>query len=197
MSTSVRSCKQAESRSRSSCPRSKAGSAAASAPRPIAGRRRARPGVRKVGAAVLHHDDFAVEDRSRDGDRTRPRSTGSAWSNPIQSGPGVDPRPALVEVKLEPIAVVLDFVEPVVAGGRLGSQRGELGGMNPGIADGFEPSTVRARNRVWVRFANYANSQSSGRGRRTTAGSLLDIFRRRPTVRRELEVGQGEIGASP
>jgi hypothetical protein len=42
-------------------------------------------------------------------------------------------------VKLEPIAVVLDFVEPVVAGGRLGSQRGELGGMNPGIADGFEP----------------------------------------------------------
>jgi hypothetical protein len=139
MSTSVRSCKQAESRSRSSCPRSKAGSAAASAPRPIAGRRRARPGVRKVGAAVLHHDDFAVEDRSRDGDRTRPRSTGSAWSNPIQSGPGVDPRPALVEVKLEPIAVVLDFVEPVVAGGRLGSQRGELGGMNPGIADGFEP----------------------------------------------------------
>jgi hypothetical protein len=60
-------------------------------------------------------------------------------SNPIQSGPGVDPRPALVEVKLEPIAVVLDFVEPVVAGGRLGSQRGELGGMNPGIADGFEP----------------------------------------------------------
>jgi hypothetical protein len=77
--------------------------------------------------------------QSRREDRTRPRSTGSAWSNPIQSGPGVDPRPALVEVKLEPIAVVLDFVEPVVAGGRLGSQRGELGGMNPGIADGFEP----------------------------------------------------------
>ncbi|MET4290637.1 hypothetical protein ABIB06_001403 [Bradyrhizobium sp. LB8.2] len=196
MSTSVRSCKQAESRSRSSCPRSKAGSAAASAPRPIAGRRRARPGVRKVGAAVLHHDDFAVEDRSRDGKIERGRDRREALG-PIQSGPGVDPRPALVQVKLEPIAVVLDFVEPVVAGGRLGSQRGELGGMNPGIADGFEPSTVRARNRVWVRFANYANSQSSGRVRRTTAGSLLDIFRRRPTVRRELEVGQGEIGASP
>ena len=28
------------------------------------------------------------------------------------------------------------------------------GGTNPGIADGFEPSIVRARKRVWVRFAN-------------------------------------------
>jgi hypothetical protein len=71
--------------------------------------------------------------------RDRREALGPIQSNPIQSGPGVDSRPALVEVKLEPIAVVLDFVEPVVAGGRLGSQRGELGGMNPGIADGFEP----------------------------------------------------------
>lgn len=38
--------------------------------------------------------------------------------------------------------------------------------LHPGVADGFEPSIVRARKRVWVRFANYATHEKTRWGRR-------------------------------
>ena len=47
-----------------------------------------------------------------------------------------------------------------------------------GIADGFEPSIVCARKRVWVRFANYATRKARrGRRRKWTVYSLfLSVF---------------------
>jgi hypothetical protein len=44
----------------------------------------------------------------------------------VQSNPLQHPLFPLVEVDLDPVAVELDFVEPLVAGRRLGLQRGQL-----------------------------------------------------------------------
>ena len=66
-------------------------------------------------------------------------------------------------------------MQPVVAGGRLGPERCELRPDESGFSEGFAPSTVLARNLVWVRFANYATHKNPPRPEGATTGSILRI----------------------
>jgi hypothetical protein len=72
----------------------------------------------EVRPAVLHSDDFAVEDGPIDRDVERGRNRGETL-RPVEPRPRADRHPTLVEMDLQAIAVVLDFVEPVVARGWL------------------------------------------------------------------------------
>src|SRR5674476_1132574 len=74
----------------------------------------------------MDDDDFSVEDSllHRDIERIGDyRET----AGPIVTVAGID-RGALVEVNLQSVAVVLDFMQPCAADGSPGSQRSELGG---------------------------------------------------------------------
>lgn len=80
----------------------------------------------KVGPAILDHDYFAVENHAFDGNRECVCDQREAFG-PVQAIAGVDRDPALVEMDLDPVAVVFDFMKSLVAFGRLGFQRRELG----------------------------------------------------------------------
>jgi hypothetical protein len=73
----------------------------------------------EVRPAVLHGDDFAVED----GERGRNRGE---TLRPVEPRPRGDRHPTLVEMDLQAIAVVLDFVEPVVTRGWLRPEGSKL-----------------------------------------------------------------------
>jgi len=60
--------------------------------------------------------------------------------------------PALIEMHLDAVAVVLDFMKPLISDRRPALQRGECGGMNPGIRDCSAPSIIGATKRVLVRL---------------------------------------------
>ena len=79
----------------------------------------------EVRPAVLHGDDFAVEDRPIDRDVERGRDRGETLC-PVEARPRADRHPTLVEADLQAIAVVLDFVEPVVTRGWLRSEGSKL-----------------------------------------------------------------------
>src|SRR5271166_5642739 len=66
----------------------------------------------EVCPAVLHGDDFAVEDRPIDRDVERGRDRGETLRT-VEPRPRADRHPTLVETDLEAIAVVLDFMEPL------------------------------------------------------------------------------------
>src|SRR5437588_8827639 len=72
----------------------------------------------EVRPTLLHGDDFAVEDGPIDRDVERGRNHGETL-RPVEARPRADRHPTLVEVDLQAIAVVLDFVEPVVTRGWL------------------------------------------------------------------------------
>ena len=78
----------------------------------------------EIGAALMDDDHFPVEDRligdiQRAGDHGKPL-------RPVQPVAGEHPLLPLVEVDLDPVAVELDFMKPLVAGRHLGLQRGQL-----------------------------------------------------------------------
>src|SRR3984885_1952448 len=78
----------------------------------------------EVGAALVDDDHFAVEDRLA-GDVKRAGDHGEAL-RPVQPVAGEYTLFSLVQMNLNPVTVELDFVEPLVAGRRLGLQRGQL-----------------------------------------------------------------------
>jgi len=79
----------------------------------------------EVRPAVLHDNDFAIEDRPTDRDVERGRDRRETL-RPVEPRPRADRHPTLVEMDLQAIAIVLDFVEPVVTGGWLRSEGSKL-----------------------------------------------------------------------
>jgi hypothetical protein len=98
----------------------------------------------EIRPSLVDDDHFAVEDRQtrniqRVGDH------GEAL-RPVQPVAGEYPLFSLVQMNLDPVTVELDFMEPLVAGRRLGLQRGQLRLDEPGIsAEADAATTVRAR----------------------------------------------------
>ena len=91
----------------------------------------------KVGAAFMDYDNLSVDDgltRNIEGASNRRKPFG-----PVQPGAGVDLLPCTVYVNLHAIAVVLDFMEPLVALRRaLVFKVASWGLMNPGISIRFD-----------------------------------------------------------
>lgn len=78
----------------------------------------------EIGAALMNDHHFTVEDRLT-GDIQRACDHGKPL-RPVQPVAGEHPLLPLVEMDLDPVTVELDFMEPPVAGRRLGLQRGQL-----------------------------------------------------------------------
>jgi hypothetical protein len=75
-------------------------------------------------------DDLSVEDRPLDRDIERIGDNGKAVG-PVVTVAGID-RGALIEVDLQPVAVVLNFVDPLASDGCPGFQGGKLRRNKPG-----------------------------------------------------------------
>ena len=78
----------------------------------------------EVRATLLDDDHFAVEDRLT-GDVQRASDHGEAL-RPVQPLAGEYPLLSLVQMNLDPVTIELNFMEPLVAGRRLGLQRSQL-----------------------------------------------------------------------
>jgi hypothetical protein len=94
----------------------------------------------------------------------------------------VDLAPAFVQVDLDPVAVVLDFAEPLIPDRCLGFQGGELGLDDPGISDGRAPSIISASRRLGVRFATTQLTKSPPAGVQRRVVST-EYFLRFPSAR--------------
>jgi hypothetical protein len=94
----------------------------------------------------------------------------------------VDLAPAFVQVDLDPVAVVLDFAEPLIPDRCLGFQGGELGLDDPGISDGRAPSIISASRRLGVRFATTQLTKSPPAGGQRRVVST-EYFLRFPSAR--------------
>jgi len=57
-------------------------------------------------------------------------------------------------MNLDPVAVVLDLMEPLVAGRSFGFRRGELGLDESGISEGFEPWIFGRFVILAIRYSN-------------------------------------------
>jgi hypothetical protein len=80
---------------------------------------------------------------------------------PVQPVAREDLLPSLVEVNLNPVAVELDFMQPLRPLGRPGPQRSQLGLMKPGIFAGVAPSIARASVRLTITpLKKYSNRET-------------------------------------
>ena len=78
----------------------------------------------EIRATLVDDDHFAVEDRLT-GNIQRAGDHGEAL-RPVQPVAGEYPLFSLVQMNLDPVTVELYFMKPLVAGRRLGLQRGQL-----------------------------------------------------------------------
>src|SRR5690606_1796242 len=88
--------------------------------------------IRGAGRPFDHQ--FAVDDRLlrwKAGQRLGERIT--ELVGPVEAAAGVEPDLAVVQMRLQAVAVELDLVQPALAGGGGGAERGERGGDEAGV----------------------------------------------------------------